>query len=193
MNPQMSAHPSIDPALRRRNRIMLVALALIFLLPVGGASLLHLSDWRPGHTRNHGELLAPPRALADLTLHRADGSTYAFAPQERRWQIAVVATPDCAARCVELIAGLDKVWRLQGRRADRLQVLWFGPVPADAVPFRTFVPMQPDAAFAARLPGLAQAGAPSLYLIDPSGFLAMRYAPDFDLAGLRADVTHLLK
>ena len=189
MNPDMP----IDPARRRRNRIMLVLLALMFLLPVGGASLLHLSGWRPEHTRNHGELLAPPLVLADLTLHRADGSVYAFAPQERRWQIAVVPTPDCGARCTELVAGLDKVWRLQGRRADRLQVLWFGPVPADAVPFRTFVPMRPDAALAARLPGLIEAGAPSLYLIDPSGFLVMRYAPDFDLAGLRADITHLLK
>lgn len=189
----MNPETPVDPALRRRNRIMLVALALIFLLPVAGASLLHLSGWRPGHTRNHGELLPAPLALADLTLRRADGSRYAFAPQERRWQIAVVPTPDCGVRCTELIAGLDKVWRLQGRRADRLQVLWFGSVPADAVPFRTFVPMQPDEAFAARLPELARTGAPSLYLIDPSGFLVMRYAPDFDLAHLRADVTHLLK
>ena len=189
----MTPELPIDPARRRRNRIMLVLLALIFLLPVGGASLLHLSGYRPEHTRNHGELLAPPVALTDLSLHRGDGSAYAFVPQERRWQIAVVPTADCAARCTELIAGLDKVWRLQGRRADRLQVLWFGPVPADATAFRTFVPMQPDAALAARLPGLAETGAPSLYLIDPSGFLVMRYAPGFDLAHLRADVTHLLK
>ena len=189
----MNTEPSIDPARRRRNRIMRVLLALIFLLPVGAASLLHMSGYRPQHTRNHGELLSPPLALADLSLQRADGSAFAFAPQERRWQVAVVPTPDCGARCTELIAGLDKVWRLQGRRADRLQVLWFGPVPADAVAFRTFVPMRPDAAFAARLPGLATRGAPSLYLIDPSGFLVMRYAPDFDLADVRADVTHLLK
>lgn len=189
----MNAEMPVDTALRRRNRIMLVVLALIFLLPVAGASLLHLSGWRPGHTRNHGELLSTPLMLADLTLRRADGNPYAFAPQDRRWQIAVVPTSDCGTRCTDLIAGLDKVWRLQGRRADRLQVLWFGSVPADAVLFRTFVPMQRDDAFAARLPELAGSGAPSVYLIDPSGFLVMRYAPDFDLAHLRADVTHLLK
>lgn len=189
----MTPDTPIDPARRRRNRIMLVLLALIFLLPVGGASLLHMSGYRPENTRNHGELLSPPVALADLSLRRADGNAFAFAPQERRWQIAVVPTSDCGTRCTDLIAGLDKVWRLQGRRADRLQVLWFGPAPGDALPFRTFVPMQPNPDLNARLPGLATSGAPSMYLIDPSGFLVMRYAPDFDLALVRADVTHLLK
>lgn len=193
MNPETSGELPIDPARRRRNRIMLIMLALIFLLPVGGASLLHMAGWKPDQTRNHGELLAAPVALSDISLLRADGSAYAYSPQDRRWQVAVVPTSDCGVRCVELIAGLDKVWRLQGRRADRLQVLWFGPVPADAALFRTFVPMQPDAALAARMPDLATSGAPTVYLIDPSGFLVMRYAPDFDLADLRADVTHLLK
>ncbi|MCX7563091.1 hypothetical protein OS176_05955 [Xanthomonadaceae bacterium XH05] len=184
---------TVDPVIRRRNRILLVLLVLIFLLPVGGASLLHISGWRPETTRNHGELLEPPVVLSDLALHHADGRRYELAPQERRWQLVVVPTPDCGVRCTELVAGLDKVWRLQGRRADRFQVLWFGPVPTDAATFRTFVPMQSSPALEARLPRFTRSGAPSLYLVDPSGFLVMRYAPDFDLALLRADITHLLK
>lgn len=189
----MNAEPPIDPAIRRRNRIALVALALVFVLPFLAAGVLNLLDWRPAHTSNHGVLLQPPLKLTDLSLYHADGRPYAFAPQQRRWQIAVVPTPDCGQSCVELIAALDKVWRLQGRRAERLQVLWFGAVPPGATPFRNFVPMQPDPALRARLPDLATSGAPSVYLIDTFGFLVMHYAPGVDPADLRADIAKLLK
>lgn len=189
----MNAEPPVDHAIRRRNRIVLVALALMFGLPFLVAGVLNLLDWRPAHTSNHGVLLQPPLKLTDVPLHYADGRPYVFAPQERRWQIVVVPTPDCGQSCVDLIADLDKVWRLQGRRADRLQVLWFGALPPEATPFRNLVPMQPNPDLQARLPNLATSGAPSIYLIDTFGFLVMRYAPDVDPADLRADIAKLLK
>ncbi|MCW0416325.1 hypothetical protein NB689_002079 [Xanthomonas sacchari] len=36
------------------------------------------------------------------------------------------------------------------------------------------------------------AGVP-VYVIDPNGFVVLRYAPGFDPAGLRADLAKLLK
>ncbi|MCW0465993.1 hypothetical protein NB705_003066 [Xanthomonas sacchari] len=36
------------------------------------------------------------------------------------------------------------------------------------------------------------AGVP-IYVIDPNGFVVLRYAPGFDPAGLRADLAKLLK
>jgi len=182
-----------DPVRRRRNRIMLVLLVLCFVLPLMVAVALQQSGWRPEHTANRGTLLQPPVALADLALRHADGSEYRYAPQEARWQIAVVPPADCGAACGELIDSLAKVWQLQGRRADRLQVLWFGTVPDQADGFRALLPMQVDPALNARLPGLATSGAPSAYLIDPRAFLVMHYAPGFDPGDLRADVAKLLK
>lgn len=184
---------SIDPARRRRTRLALIGLFALFVLPFAAAALLHLSGWRPTQTRNHGELLSPVVDLRDLALQRANGSTYAWEPFERRWQIAVLATPDCGQDCIDLIEGLDKVWQLQGRRADRLDVLWFGPVPEGAVHFRRFVPMRPDTTLAARLPRVATHGRPNAYLIDPSGYAVLRYDADFDVAHLREDVTRMLK
>ena len=176
-----------------RSRLLLLALAVIFLAPPLVAYVLYASGWQPTQTRNHGTLVQPPIDLGALALHRADGSRYEWEPQERRWRVAVVPPTDCAVACVELIAGLDKVWQLQGRRADRLDVLWFGEVPEGATPFRRFVPMQRDDDFVERLPELARSGRPNAYLIDPRGFVALRYAPDFDLAHLREDVAQLLK
>lgn len=175
------------------SRLVLLLLAALFLAPPIGAWLLHRSGWEPARTRNHGTLLQPPIDLGAMTLRRADGTAYAWEPGARRWRVAVVAPEGCGSSCVALIDGLDKVWQLQGRRADRLDVLWFGPVPAGASGFRRFVPMQRDAAFAAALPGLAREGEPAAYLIDPRGFVALRYAPGFDVAHLREDIARLLK
>ena len=188
-----AGEPVIDPGRRRRARIGLIALFAIFILPVAAAVVLHLSGWRPTDTRNHGQMLSPLVALDDLALQRADGSAYAWEKYERRWQVLVVATPDCAQACVDLIAGLDKVWQLQGRRADRLDVMWFGPVPEGAVPFRRFVPMRDEPALAERLPGLVTSGTPSAYLVDPAGYVVLRYDAGFDVALLREDVTRMLK
>ena len=183
----------IDPVRQRRARMALIALAALFVLPFAAAAVLHLSGWKPTQTRNHGEMLQPLLDLRDLSLKRADGSVYAWQPYDRVWQVAVVATPDCAQVCVELVDGLDKVWQLQGRRADRLNVLWFGALPADAARFRTLIEMTPDAGLSARLPGLATQGRPNAYLIDPNGYVVLRYAQDFDVAHMREDVTRMLK
>lgn len=176
-----------------RSRLTLLLLVLLFAAPITIAIVMHASGWQPGQTRNHGELLRPALDIRDLELRRADGTPYAWEPGERRWRIAVDPPRDCAQACVELIAGLDKVWQLQGRRADRLDVLWFGPVPEGARPFRRFVPMQPHEALRARLPRHVDHGTPGAYLIDPSGYVALRYAPGFDVAHLREDVARLLK
>jgi hypothetical protein len=180
---------------RKRSRLMLVLLAVLFAAPVVAAIVLHAIGWEPTKTRNHGTLLQPPPDLRAMQLQRADGTRYEWEPQARRWRIAVVPPALCDRVCVDLVSSLDKVWQLQGRRADRLDVLWFGELPADAVAFRRLVPMKPDAAFVASLPDAdADArGQPPLYLIDPSGFLAMRYAPGADVAGVREDVARLLK
>jgi len=189
----MNAPVPFDPALRRRNRILLVLLILCFVLPLLAAVALQQSGWRPEHTRNRGTLLQPPVALADLPLRHADGREYRYAPQEQRWQIVVVPPADCGQACVDLLAGLHKVWQLQGRRADQLQVLWFGPLPPSAESFRALIPMHPEPQLEALLPQLARSGAPSVYLVDPRAFLVMRYAPGVDPGDVRADITQLLK
>lgn len=178
-----------------RSRLILLLLVVFFAAPITVAIVLHGVGWEPDRTRNHGELLQPPIDLHALKLRRADGSAYDWEPQARRWRVLVMPSAECTGACVELVAGLDKVWQLQGRRADRLDVLWFGPLPAGAMPFRRLVPMQPDPGLQSRLPRSASGpnAAPPVYLIDPRGFLALRYAPGFDVAGLREDVARLLK
>ena len=53
--------------------------------------------------------------------------------------------------------------------------------------------MQANAALDAALPEKASADALPVYLIDPSGFLALHYRAGFDPAGLKKDLGKLLK
>lgn len=189
----------------RRNRWLLVAMVLLFLAPPLLAAALYFGGWRPVRTQQTGVLVQPMLELADLTLARADGELYAWRPEDRIWRIAVLPPVDCDAACVELAESLHLVWQLLGRHAGRVEVLWFEPVPEGAPAYPAFVPMQLDSVLLERLPQFAAAGAAptdaataqpatiQVYLIDPRGFLAMRYRPGFDAAGLRADLARLLK
>ena len=72
-------------------------------------------------------------------------------------------------------------------------MLWFGEVPEQAPEYRAFLPMAASPALRAKLPASHVDGSLAVYLIDPNGFLVMRYAPGFDPTGLRKDLARLLK
>ena len=99
------------------------------------------------------------------------------------------------AACQHLLENLDKVWRLMGREADRVHVLWAGaaPVPLDGL--REVYLLRADAGLRA---GLTQADVATgdsdpVWLVDPNGFVVLRYAPGFDPGDLRTDLARLLK
>ena len=192
----MTAVHDID-AVRRRNRWMLVALFVLFFGGMLVAGLLRFSGWRPEASKNKGELLQPYGDLRDYAPTLADGGAYRWKDSPRTWRI--VAMPrDCdgarAADCARLLADLDKVWRLMNKDADRVHVLWAGAAPTGtALPGEVRL-LRADAGLRAGLPGWNEAAAgDAAWLIDPNGFVFMRYAPGFDPGDLRTDLARLLK
>jgi hypothetical protein len=189
----------VDTARRNRNRWMLVLVAAIFLGSAALAGALRFSGWRPEGMKNHGELLQPPADLRAMSPRLADGGTYAWRPVDRTWRILVAPRPGCGEPCVALSRDLDKVWQLFGREADRVDVLWLGPAPPDAVRNEGWRELAPDAALRAALPGVDApasgpgAGGVPVYVVDPNGFVILRHAPGFDPAHLRQDMARLLK
>lgn len=179
---------------RLRSRATLLLVAALFFVSFGIAAALIYSGWRPIATRNAGELLQPPVELGTLGLRRADGSAYPeWEPDRRLWRVVVLPPEGCGEPCLALSDSLYRVWVSEGRRADRVQVLWFGEVPAQAPEYRAFLPMRLSPALRATLPASHVEGSLAVYLIDPNGFLVMRYAPGFDPSGLRKDLARLLK
>lgn len=176
-----------------RSRLILLLIASIFFGSFGIAAFLRFTGWTPGHGKNFGELMQPPPDLSAIMLLRADGTPYAWAPEKDIWRIVVVPSADCAGACAKTLDALHRIWLMQGRKADHIDVLWFGALPADGPRFRRLLAMRPDPTLDAALPEKASANAVPVYLIDPSGFLAMHYRAGFDPTDLKKDLGKLLK
>ena len=183
----------VSPQQRSRNRGMLVLIVALFLGSALVAGALRFSGWRPEGSRAHGELLQPPVDLRHLEPRLRDGGVYAWHPTERTWRIVLAPAEGCGAPCVALSRDLDKVWRLFGHRADRVHTLWIGAPPADAVRNPSLHVLEPAPELLAALPRRGDAAGTPVYVIDPHGFVIMRYAPGFDPGHLREDVARLLR
>jgi len=187
----------------RRNRLLLLAIFAIFIGTMLVAGALRFSGWRPAGMKNHGELLQPPVDLRARIPELADGGGYHWKPAARTWRIMLAPPPGCTDACAAVARDIDIVWKLMGRNADRVDVLWLCAEPGCSAPAPlrddpALRLLRPDPALRAALPradaasGDRAQGVP-VYVIDPNGFLILRYPPGADPAGLRADLAKLLK
>ncbi len=207
----------------RRNRTALLVIAAIFFGGMLVAGALRLSGWRPAVNRNHGELLQPPADLRAVAPRLADGNVYAWNPKARTWRIAVAPPADCTRECDKLAHDIDLVTRLMGKDADKVDVLWLcaregctPPAPLrhdpnlrvlspdamlheslQVVDRRAVMPSPASGSAAGQAMPAPDASDPApvvpIYVIDPNGFLILRYPPGSDPGGLRADLAKLLK
>lgn len=184
--------PASDAA-RTRGRLVLIALFLLFFGTAFGAAMLRLSGWMPAGLRNHGELLQPPADLRDARPVLADGAPYEWEPSARTWRIVVAPAAGCTTECGQLIVELDKVWQLFGHNADQVEILWLGPLPSGSPALPELRVLRDDPALRAALPRVVDPAGTPLYVIDPNGFVVLRYPPHADPSGLRTDIARLLK
>ena len=200
---------------RKRNRRMLLLIFGLFFGTMLVAGVLRFSGWQPAGMKNKGELLQPPVDLRARGPRLASGEAYAWNPGERQWRILAVPPAGCAEACVAAARDLDVVWRMVGHNADHVDVLWLCAEAGCTVPSplredRMLRVLAPDASLRAALPGagaeavpaggasrgLAAVASPAripMYIVDPNGFVILRYAPGTDLMGLREDLSKLLK
>ena len=178
---------------RTRSRLVLLLVAAMFLGSFGVAAALFFGGWRPTQTRNLGEMLDPYRDLRAVALVRAEGAPFAWEPLERRWHVLVAPPADCGAPCLRLLDALDRVRRSEGRHAERVVLLWAGELPAGAPAVNGLVQVRASDELQALLPDVARADALPVYLVDPNGWLVMRYAPGFEPQAVRKDLGRLIK
>lgn len=183
---------------RRRNRIGLVLIVAIFLVPMLVAGIMRFADVHPAATRQKGELLEPPADLRDVRPRLADGTPYKWNPVDRTWRILVPAPADCGDDCRRVARDVGTVWQLTNKDADRVDVLWWCSTtacdwPSDVASPSTVRVLAPDQGARDRLPRADAAAGLPVYVVDPNGFVILRYAPGADLADLRADLSRLLK
>jgi len=189
-----SPSPSPDEAARiRRGRWILVLIFLLFFGTIFGAGVLRFSGWQPQGTKVHGEMLQPAVDARAVVPKLKDGGDYAWQPAERMWRIAVAPPAGCASECVKLAKDLDVVWQLFGNKADHVEILWIGTHPAGAPQAPALRVLQATPELLAALPRASDPAGVPLYVIDPNGFVILRYPPGTDPGFIRTDVSKLLK
>lgn len=189
---------SVDERLRRRNRSLLVLIVAMFFVPMIIAGIMRFTDRHPAATRQKGELLSPPGDLRAIAPAMLGGGAYAWNPVRRQWRILVAAPAVCDDDCRRVARDVETVWQLLNKDADRVDVLWLCRAADCAWPAGVARPdslrlLAPDAAIAGRLPKMDAGDGVPVYVVDPNGFVILRYAPGSDLAGVRTDLSRLLK
>jgi hypothetical protein len=181
------------PVQVRRGRRTLVLIFLLFFGTIFGAGILRFSGWQPPGTKAHGEILKPAVDARAVVPRLADGGEYAWQPGERMWRIVVAPPADCTSDCLQLAKDLDVVWQLFGNKADHVEILWIGTRPAGAPDTASLRLLQPTPELMRALPRVDDPAGVPVYVIDPNGFVILRYAPGTDPGFIRSDVSKLLK
>lgn len=184
----------------RPRRILLVGTFLVFFLPILAAWLLNIfaPDWRPFGTLNHGTLVQPVRQLSTARLKHVDGSPLDSGYLAGRWTIVHLLDGDCRQGCMQALTRSRQVQQALGDDMQRVQLLLVVQPAVDAATAN----MPPAVTLATAdgdwLAELSLDRAPAghnlrIYLVDPQGYLMMRYDQDVDRRGLLADLERLLK
>jgi cytochrome oxidase Cu insertion factor (SCO1/SenC/PrrC family) len=186
--------------LRARNLRMLGVLAGLFFLPLAVSFWMYYgTDWRPARRVNHGELIAPARALPSAALPTAiEGVSAQKDTFRKKWSLVYIGSGQCDQVCRHALyvmrqtrlslnnemTRVARVFLVTGECCDRdfLQREHPGLDVLDAS----------GAAGAALLPTFPAEREHSLFIVDPLGNLMMTYDVRQNPQGLRDDLKKLL-
>jgi cytochrome oxidase Cu insertion factor (SCO1/SenC/PrrC family) len=199
---------TLEPRQIRRQRRVLIGIALLFFAPLGLAFFLYYGiGWRPGGHLNHGELIQPALPLPGLALPTAepagagDGVTRADF-LKGKWTLLYFGPGNCPSACQTDLYDTRQVRAALGKDSERVQRVFLAA--GDLGDMRLIQTEHPDlttvraTAAAAPFVGLlrrsqqGRAADGRIYLIDPLGNLMMSYAPDAAPKGMLEDLKRLL-
>lgn len=183
----------------RRRSLQGWGLALLFFGPLAvAASLYFFSDWRPGETNNHGELVIPPMLAPATSLPLADGGQTGSEFLRKHWSLVYVTRQPCGEPCQEALYNGRQMRLALGHLMERVQRVY---LYVDEPPDPAFVAAEhPDLVVADA--GGAQAGslldaftgqAEGYWVVDPLGNVMMRYPSDQAPRGMLEDLKRLLR
>lgn len=179
-----------------------VALLLaLFFAPVAIAILLNSQwlDWRPGSTRNHGELLQPAVRLPEFSLDTASGSRVTREALAGQWQLLHYRSARCSEACLEDLYWMRQIRLGQDRHQPEVDLMLVTPGVLDNETLRAIHDLADDYRVFAGQAGQTLAAAlpdPGVeaisYIVDPKGHIILSYPQDADLNGMRRDLSRLL-
>ena len=200
----MSAAGPLPPAVVRKRRVQLVALAMVFAGPLALAFALYYSGhFSPAGHLNSGVLVEPPRPLPAVAAAVPGGGHLGPGFLRHKWSLVVLGRSACATHCQQALAATLVVERALFQDAARMQRVLLLDAPCcestrhtAGVTLVTAVLDDPDGrrlleAFA--LAGVPAAEEGRVYLVDPLGNLMMSYPPGTEPRALLQDLEKLLR
>jgi hypothetical protein len=204
----------IEPnAQDRRQRRILIGLALMFFAPLGLSFYLYYGkSWRPGGRVNAGELIAPPQPLPSLALPllslgtstSTGGGAGETNPQflKGKWTFLYVQHGRCDDECRRHLYDTRQVRLALDREMNRVQRIFIGDSDCcditelkaahpDLIAIRASPRDEPLLSLLPKDSGAVNAH--RVYLIDPLGNAMMFYAPDVKSKGMLEDMKRLLR
>ena len=185
-----------------RNRLFLVVLIGLFVLPLAVAWLL-VGQWRPATTSNHGELLNPAQPIAHFHAQGFDGQIFDVRFLQKRWTLAYLGSGPCDEHCERSLYNMRQVRLALGKDINRVQTLYLMHETPTAERLewlqREHSAMTAGIADAATIDFFrrafpnASSGRHWVFLSDPFGNLVMRYSVDENPKGILEDLKRLLK
>lgn len=160
------AYSASEAERKRKNRRLFIGIALAFILPLAGAKLILSMGWYTPGVTNKGELLQPPIEV----------SPGEHAQLPATWRLAYRVPDPCDDACINGLYVINQTDLALGRDSSRVT-----PVAIQATEqIRNLPQLSSDSRMVyLTLPELhgqlAELPADSLYIIDPAGFVIMRY------------------
>jgi cytochrome oxidase Cu insertion factor (SCO1/SenC/PrrC family) len=188
------------PDARRGSRRQIWLLIALFFGPLIVAFLLYYyGSWRPAGRTNFGELIDPPRPLAETPLTAADGDALKPDLLRGKWSLIYIGAGSCDERCHEALTLMRQTRLALNDDMARVQRVFLAVEPCcdreylEAEHPGLIVARASDAAGASLVERFPDPTGGRIYIVDPLGNLMMSYPPGAPPKALLEDIEKLLK
>ncbi len=189
---------------RRRSMLPLWILVLMFALPIAASWFFYLNpELLPQDRTNRGQLIEPPRPVADLKLGTPDGGFLHLDSLQPKWALLTLAHPPCDDSCRQTLVNFRQIRKALAENAERLERLLIllpqgpagspGPSKAEYAGTRVALASGPFLAALTGSSGTAEKPLNEVFIIDPRGSLMMRYGADASPKDILKDLERLMK
>jgi hypothetical protein len=181
----------------------LVGIIILFAMPVFLAYGLTLWGWQPKAQKNNGQLLNPAQDFRQTLAKSSTGEIVPWGDPSGDWHVLALMpekAEDCSQACAIMIDSLQRIWLGLGRHANRVHVWYEGDLDSKGLAALAQFPQARVLAFQNR--PFAKVGGSTtvdallpfdVYVIDPHGYLILRYVAGSDPLGLRKDLKRLVR
>ena len=181
----------------RKGRLQLILLMLLVLSPVIASYIFHTYNLRPEHTVNYGELLEIKRIEGDAT-NLEDNTIFRVKQLKGMWSLLMVDSGKCYQPCQDKLYLMRQLRLATHVDKDRVERVWL--INDDVIPDSFLVDQYVGTQLVlAKYKDLlsefpyTESQQDHIYVIDPMGYLMMRFPKNPDPKKMIDDLKRLLK